>query len=65
VSIEDLFHILFGLVFVIHSTTFGLQTFGWTPKEAQMHMVTDYFSHSEVCRYYLETNFSLYVFLLL
>ncbi|WJX40310.1 hypothetical protein P8452_27799 [Trifolium repens] len=23
------------------------KTFGWTPKEAQMHMVTDYFSHSE------------------
>ncbi|KAK2388511.1 embryo defective [Trifolium repens] len=23
------------------------ETFGWTPKEAQMHMVTDYFSHSE------------------
>ncbi|CAI8597822.1 unnamed protein product [Vicia faba] len=23
------------------------ETFGWTPQEAQMHMVTDYFSHSE------------------
>ncbi|KAH7576688.1 hypothetical protein ACOSQ2_002787 [Xanthoceras sorbifolium] len=23
------------------------ETFGWTPQEAKMHMVTDYFSHSE------------------
>lgn len=23
------------------------EAFGWTPQEAQMHMVTDYFSHSE------------------
>ncbi|RDX84525.1 hypothetical protein CR513_34411, partial [Mucuna pruriens] len=35
------------LVYVSHSTTFSWQTFGWTPQEAKMHMVNDYFSHSE------------------
>ncbi|KAL6316842.1 hypothetical protein AAG906_022512 [Vitis piasezkii] len=24
------------------------ETFGWTPQEAKLHMVTDYFSHSEL-----------------
>lgn len=42
---------------MIHIKDFGvhhlfnllvIQTFGWTPQEAKMYMVTDYFSHSEV-----------------
>lgn len=27
---------------------FDLQTFGWTPQEAKMHVVSDYFTHAEV-----------------
>lgn len=42
------FVIWFIVYYVIHSTTFGWQTFGWTPQEAKMHMVADYFSPSEV-----------------
>lgn len=30
------------------STWFDLKTFGWTPQEAKLHMVADYFSESEV-----------------
>ncbi|CAK9134768.1 unnamed protein product, partial [Ilex paraguariensis] len=32
---------LFVLSYLVHNT------FGWTPQEAKMHMVADYFSHSE------------------
>ncbi|KAL6316014.1 hypothetical protein AAG906_015430 [Vitis piasezkii] len=37
---------LFG--FWISDIFISRETFGWTPQEAKLHMVTDYFSHSEL-----------------
>lgn len=36
------------LVDIMHLNLFVLQTFGWNPQEAKLHMVNDYFSQSEV-----------------
>lgn len=35
------------------------QAFGWTPQEAKMHMVDDYFSPSEVRTYQIKCMFFL------
>lgn len=52
------FHLVCVLFYVIYSPVINWQTFGWTPQEAKMHMVTDYFSHSEVRRLcHLAINF--------
>lgn len=43
--------LFFIFLIYLHNDNWMVQTFGWTPQEAKLHMVPEFFSEKEVVRF--------------